>query len=193
MKKILLALSIAVMAFSTNAQQIKLGGNLGLAVPMGDFGDVAGTGFGFSATGKYMLNEQMAVGANLGYYGFGEKEYSVGYGTVKVGYSIIPVTGLFHYYFLTEGLKVYAGGDLGFYSCKATVTTPSYSAYGYTVAGGTASTSETKIGFAPTVGVEYPINDMLSFEGNLKYQYIATSGTAITAFGINVGILYNLK
>ena len=45
MKKILLALSIAVMALSANAQQIKIGGNLGLAVPMGDFGDIVGTGF----------------------------------------------------------------------------------------------------------------------------------------------------
>ena len=139
----------------------------------------------------------MAVGANLGYIGFGEKEYSYGLQTQKQSFSIIPVTGLFHYYFLTEGLKVYAGGDLGFYSCKATITTttPPYSSYGYTIPGGTTSTdfSSTKIGFAPTVGIEYPINEQLSFEGMLKYHYIATDGNSTTMFGLNVGILYNLK
>lgn len=70
MKKIkILALAfvtiLSLTAFQANAQKIAVGGSLGLFSFNEEGSDAE---FGFSATGKYSLNESMRVGANLGYY-----------------------------------------------------------------------------------------------------------------------------
>jgi len=174
-KKISLFAAVIFMAITANAQ-IKLIGGVGLAMPMGDFADVAKTGFGINVGGKYMLNEKMAVGANLGYFMMGEEIDGV-----KI--SVMPIMGSFTYYFGSEGFKPYAGVDLGFYSSKAK----------YDDNLGMDDDSETDFGFAPTVGFEYGFSDNLALDVNAKYNYINSDPDAQSFIGINVGIVYTLK
>lgn len=182
MKSILAAVIIALGFTAANAQ-IKLGGNLSLVVPMGDFlgKDYAnmGMGFGLGVTGTYMLNDNMGVGAGLGYNVMSNKDDSKG----KL--SIVPIVGNFTYYFATEGIKPYAGLDLGIYMMKT-----SYD--------GTEINSLNKIGFAPTVGAEYDLSDILALNANIKYNYIMgdkdkTADKAVTPLSVNVGVVYTLK
>jgi outer membrane protein W len=170
--------ALVLCSFTANAQ-IKVGAGLGIALPMGDFGDMAKMGFGGGVSGKYMLNDNMALGLGVGFYSFSPKNSISGY---DVKYSIMPIAASFTYYFATEGFKPYAGADLGFYSFKTKVT---YS-------GASASTSVSKLGFAPTVGFEYGLSDALALDVNAKYNYITTEGSALTYVGVNVGLVYSL-
>jgi len=180
--KSLLLVAIIAMSFAANAQ-IKLGAGLGLAIPMGDFlgKDYTnmGMGFGLNVTGTYMLNDNMGVGAGVGYYTMSNKDDSKG----KI--NITPVVGNFTYYFGGDAIKPYAGADLGIYMVKGEYD-------------GTEVFSLSQIGFAPTVGAEYGLNDMLAINANLKYCYITgdktkTDDKAITPLVISVGIIYTLK
>lgn len=193
--KNLVKLAIACLAFlsiTTMAKaQIKIGASLGAAVPMGDFSDGANTGLGGSLTGKYLINKNMGVGLNVGFYSFGEK-------TDGFKNKLTPVSGSFTYYFNsnTGNFKPYVGADLGFYTWKYDYETYEYvytTTYPYyATVSNSISDSETKIGIASTVGFEYSFNDQLALDVNAKYHYVATSGDALTMFGINAGIAYNL-
>jgi outer membrane protein W len=180
--KSLLLVAIIAMSFVANAQ-IKLGAGLGLAMPMGDFLGKnyanVGMGFGLNVTGTYMLNDNIGVGAGVGYYSMANKDDS------KAVLKIVPIVGNATYYFAGDAIKPYVGLDLGIYSVK----------FDYD---GTNLLSISKIGFAPTVGAEYGLNDMLSLNANLKYNYIMgdktkTDDKAVTPLTINVGVIYKMK
>jgi opacity protein-like surface antigen len=177
--KITAICALVLISFTANSQ-IKVGVSGGIAMPMGDFGDLCKMGFGGGVTGKYMLNETMAVGASIGYQMFGPKE------ELPSGYdfklAIMPIVGNFTYYFGTEGFKPYAGIDAGFFMAKTTIK----------IAGVEGSESSSDMGFAPTVGFEYGLSDKLALDVNAKYNYIMTEGTATTYLGVNVGVLMSL-
>lgn len=171
-KKIALFAVAAFFAVSASAQiKVNVGG--GLLFPTGDFADVAKMGFGANVGGKYMLNEKMAVGANIGYFMMGEELDGV-----KI--SIMPITGNFTYFFGGEGFKPYVGADLGFYMSKVK----------YDDSFGMDDESESDLGFAPVVGFEYGLSDKLTLDVNAKYHYINTEDDATKAFGINVGVVF---
>ncbi len=170
MKKLKLLLVAIVFAVTANAQiQIGVSGSLGL--PMGDFGDAAKMGIGATVTGKYALNETMTVGANIGYLSFSSD-------LDGFSWTIMPITALFEY---NLG-KFYVGSDLGFYS------------YGvkFEYEGIEGSSSKTYLGFAPTVGANFPINEKMSFNANAKYNVIMSDGESTSYLGINLGLLFNL-
>lgn len=176
-KKITLAVAVVLFAFVANAQ-IKINAGAGLVLPMGTFGDAYKMGFGGYVGGKYMLNDNMAVGATIGFASLKPtSDYETLFGD-DIKYTLIPVAANFTYYFGTEGFKPYAGVDLGYYVMKAKIM------------GISVSTNE--IGFAPTLGFEYSFSDKLGLDVNAKYHYIMTEGDASTAVGVNVGIVYNL-
>lgn len=154
--------------------QLKIGGTLGLQMPTGDFGDAADTGFGINAVGKYFLSDQMAVGLNVGYGTFSTE-------LDDLKFFNIPVTGLFEYHFGKPESTVipYLGGDLGLYSLGSKYDGE--------------SDSEMYFGFAPAVGINYPLSDLLSLNANLKYHVVLSEGDATTYMGLNVGLIYTIK
>ncbi|MDP4209337.1 MAG: OmpW family outer membrane protein [Bacteroidota bacterium] len=178
MKKLFLIVAVAFFAISVNAQ-IKLGANLGLSLPTGDFADACKTGFGGSIMGKYAFSDKMAVGLNIGYYANKAKD---GVGGSDVTFSYTPITASFQYFLGTEGFKPYVGADLGFYAAKFKVSS--------------VSVSQTVFGFAPVVGFEYGLSESLSLDVNAKYHLVSKasdiSDKAFNFVGINVGILYSL-
>jgi hypothetical protein len=186
MKKILLATVVVLFAISANAQ-LKIGVNGGLGLPMGSFGDANKMGFGGGVVGKYLLNEKIALGLNIGYYSFAGKDLGLGITGEKL--SIMPITALFNFYFASEGFKPYVGADLGFYSVKYKTPTIDLGGFG-TIEG--SSETLTKIGFAPTVGFEASLSEKVGLDVNAKYHYISTEGDATSYIGINVGLIFAL-
>ncbi len=165
-------------SFSANAQ-IYGGATLGLQAPMGDFADAANMGIGVNLTGKYMFNENMAVGLNLGYNRFGGEDFNFGDGDYEVSYSMVPITGLFEFHFGGETIKPYVGADLGLYNFGARVK---YS-------GETESDSEMYFGLAPVAGILYDLNESLKLCANIKLHNVFAEGESLTWFGINAGVV----
>jgi outer membrane protein W len=171
-----------LFSFTANAQ-ITGGATLGLQAPMGDFADVANMGVGINLFGKYMLNEKMAVGANLGYNRFGGEDYGWDEVDYDVSYSMIPITGLFEYHFGGEAIKPYVGADLGIYSFGARVK----------FAGESESDSELYFGLAPVAGILYDLNENLRLCANIKLHNIFAEGESLSWIGINSGVVIPLN
>ncbi len=183
MKKLLLSLAAVAMGFAASAQ-IGVGLSGGFNLPMGDFGDKDKggfkSGFGVGVHGRYALNDNMQVGLNTGYYSWTNATLD------KVTFRIIPIAGVFDYYFMTEGFKPYAGLDVGFYLGQAALD------------GKTDNIDAVnKFGLAPHLGAAYGVSDNLDIFGNVAYNMIFakdddTGQSDINYIGINVGIMYKI-
>ena len=161
--------------------QFDVGATIGVQFPTGSFGDIAKTGFGFTVVGKYHLKENMAVGLNIGYYGFGVKD--VGVSGYKATASMMPITALFEYQFGTGSVKPYVGADLGLYRFGVKET----------YQGESFSSAKTYFGLAPTGGILYGLSDKLSLCANLKYNVVFSEGEDTAWLGINVGLIFKIK
>jgi opacity protein-like surface antigen len=187
MKKffVLIVAFLVFIVFNSQAQ-FNVGATIGLQIPTGTMGDVLKTGFGFDLLGKYMLNENVAVGVDIGWsrYGIDMSGYDVpsGYDVSGSG-SYVPITGLIEYHFVTGKVQPFVGADLGLYIAKATVK----------VQGVSVSDSQTNFGFAPVVGIQYDIKDNMAFTANLKYNYILADGDDDKYIGINAGIILKIN
>jgi len=175
MKKALSLLIVLVLfAGFTNAQsKITLGVGGTLALPMGTFGDVASTGFGGLVRGEMGISSYIGT-ASVGYLTFGAKDL----GGVKATWSAIPILVGGKYSFAPS---FYGSVEVGLNMVTVKVERPAYTYYGYTVPAASASTSETKFGYA--LGVGYQLS---TFDISLKYQTLASDANFI---GVNV--LYN--
>ncbi len=175
MKSILL-ISAMSLIFSISQAQVELGVTVGAQIPTGDLGNGTKTGYGLNVVGKYFVKEDIAFGLNLGYSRF--KTDAEG-----VSFSIVPITGLFEYYFSSQKVRPYVGADIGAYSFGAKVE----------YMGISESESKIYFGFAPTGGLLCRINGQLSFCANLKYHYVTSEGSASTWLGVNAGVVIKLK
>lgn len=125
--KIKSLLTVAALSFATAtahaaAGDVSLGLKAGLGLPIGDFKDVAATGFHIGATGDYALNDRFSLGGDLVYHTFGgnddlEKALSATLGqSVDFKFSIIQVTPHLRFSLPTEGtLAPYVQLGLGLY------------------------------------------------------------------------------
>ena len=186
-KRILFFVFFLCVSFLLKAQ-FKLGPSIGLQVPISSyFSDYASAGFGFGGTGKYMITDKMAIGGNVFYTSFGSR-YG-GYYNWNYRYSIIPVTGMFQYYFTNNDMRFYAGGDMGLYFFWW--RWKYY--YNNTQIIGYDSDTSVEFGMAPTFGMEYEINNRIILDGNTKLHFMLTTGNSFVYLGVlNVGILFVL-
>lgn len=169
-----LVLVSATTVYSQNPMRI--GGELGLQLPMGDFGDGASTGFGLSGIFQYYLQPQLIIGGTLGYQSWGGK-------TDGFSWSNIPIMGLINYQFNTEGLIPFVGAELGL-----NMLSTSYDIFGFT-----GSSSSTEFGINLLGGVEQRLNENLSWRVNAKYNIIMGGDGNLSFLGINAGVMYHLK
>ncbi|MBK7712184.1 MAG: outer membrane beta-barrel protein [Bacteroidales bacterium] len=187
MKKTLFLIVLFVGLIVSNVQaQLNFGATVGLQLPTGDMGDVLKTGFGLDLLGKYMVNDNLAVGVDVGWSRFGidMSGYDLSGVDAKGSGSYVPITALLEYHFGTGKVRPFLGANVGLYTAKVKVT----------VQGMSVSDSQTNFGFAPVGGIEYDIQDNLAFTANLKYNYILTGDDVNDAYiGINVGIIYKLN
>ncbi|MBX3043455.1 MAG: outer membrane beta-barrel protein [Candidatus Kapabacteria bacterium] len=169
---------VTVLTFTSVAQDgpnpMRIGGEVGLQLPVGDFGNAANAGFGISGIFQYYLQPQLIIGGTIGYQSWG---------TDADGFSFsnIPIMALLNYQFNTEGLIPFVGAELGFNSFGATVK----------FFGETMSNSNLEFGLNILGGIEQRINEKLSWRANAKYNIIFSDGSA-SYLGVNAGVMYNL-
>jgi opacity protein-like surface antigen len=194
MRKITLAVMVMLtMAGIVSAQQMSIGGSLGLYMPLGDFGDMAGMGFGVLPQFEYQLNEKVNITGTIGYVSWGGKdiEYQAYdyvndvYYTEKWEYSIsnIPILAGAKYYFGQGKTKPYgmATAGLNMFSVSTTI-------FGMEV-----SASETYFGFGVGGGMEMPLNEKMNLDFNASYETIASEGESSNDLVFRAGIKYLLK
>ncbi|MDD3050812.1 MAG: outer membrane beta-barrel protein [Candidatus Cloacimonetes bacterium] len=169
MKKSLFLIAVLAVALTTlTAQKIDFGGNLELAVPMGDFGDLANIGFGITAQAEYPVNEQIVATGSLGYLMWSPKDE---WKDMDYSWSCIPIKAGAKYLFGDNGL--YGILEIGLYM----FTVEWEYEYDYddwdwkndraTVKG---DDSETEFGFAPGIGYQMPINEKFKLDLSLQYE-----------------------
>lgn len=179
MKQLLL---IAVCSFflmtvaglsASKQEQMSIGGDLGLALPTGDLGNSAKTGFGISASWNYFINPQLSFGVLLGYTSFG--------GGSGFSFSSVPLNAGIYYRFTKGGtVKPYLGLETLLY----------FLGISYSDGFSSGSTSETKFGFTPVFGIAFPVEKELEVRINAKYSIVMSSGSNWTYITISGGLHY---
>lgn len=164
----------ATVIFANNPMRV--GGEVGIQLPMGDFGDGYSTGFGLSGIFQYEMNPNLIVGGTIGYQSWGGK--SDGYSA-----SNIPLLGIINYKLNESGLIPFIGAEAGL----------NFLSVSYDIFGFTGSSSETYFGINILGGIEQRLNENLSWRINAKYNIILSSGSSTTYLGINAGVMYHLK
>lgn len=180
MKKILVTLVVALCLVGTaSAQQgaMAVGGGLNLGLPLGDFGNSAGFGFGFQARFQYGLQEQVALAASLGYISFAEKN--------TISSSVFPILVSGRFYFAPGG-GAYGQADAGLTSLSQDIN---LSIGGFSFSGSGSSTNFS-LGFGG--GYETPVGDKLNLDVGAAYNIILASGGSASYINIRAGVNYAL-
>src|SRR6266850_493196 len=114
------------------------------AVPTGDFNTFSSFGIGGIASGVFNVDPNFSATLKSGYVRFSGKDYNFGGTTIKTDFGVVPILVGGRYYFMpaAEDMRFYGAADVGLYLLNA-------SASG---GGQSASTSESKFGFAPSLG-----------------------------------------
>ena len=176
MKKIILGLAAFAMAGGIIAQENRFSAGLELAMPMGDFGDAYGIGYGATLGFELPVGDNLGFMAQAGYISFSGKDIDVGPITVETDAAgMIPVQVGLKYYVTDNQEGFYAGLLTGLH--MQSVKTASVS-----LTGGVEEKTELKsnFGVAPLVG--YIIGENIDI--SLRYQMIFAKGTEVTATGV---------
>jgi len=175
MKKVLALVVVLVLfaGFTNGQSKLTLGVGGTLALPMGTFGDIASTGFGGLVKGEMGFGSYIGT-ASVGYLTFGAKDL----GGLKTTWSAIPILVGTKYSFASS---FYGSVELGLNMVSLKVESPATTYYGVTIPAASASSSETKVGYALGVGYQLSAIDVV-----LKYQALASDATFL---GVNV--IYN--
>ena len=183
------------LANSPNSDFLKMwmvGAMADVAFPMGDFGDLASTGFSFHAMLGYMVAKSILLKLSIGYQSFGSKDEQEGY---EFSTSWVPVLFGANYVF-NPGQKFmpYIGLALGLYFWSQSVTTPSYTIPGFgEYGGGEVSTTSTEFGIAPQVGFYYLISSATMLSVAVNYDLIFTEGSSTSVLAILAGVMFALQ
>ncbi|MGE5681398.1 MAG: outer membrane protein [Bacillota bacterium] len=194
MKKLFAVLTLfLVLGISVNAQTrpMRVGGQVGIGLPLGSFSDAFSTGFSFNGLFIYNLQPQLDLTGSLGYMKLGAKSVE-GIASAEAKWSAVPLLVGARYSFPGgSSFTPYVTGELGlfFASVSSTVTIDGFGGFG----GGTysASASETDFAFVPGGGFTYPISPNLLLDVNAKFNFILSGGTG-TIIGVNAGVTYGL-
>lgn len=171
------AACLALTAGTTMAQNGRFSVGAELALPMGDFGDAAGIGFGGSLAYEHPIGDMMGLGLRAGYLTFGGKDD----GPTS---SMIPAQAFFKYYFGEQQNGLYAMANLGIHNFKVTASyTDPFT--GTTVS---ASASTTELSYAPELGYH-----MANLDLGLRYQMIATEGSTTSYIGARIAYVFGEK
>ena len=136
----------AFLLFSVSSAMAQFSAGVELGIPIGNFSNVAGAGFGISGRYEASIKDKLNWTASAGFLSFSGKAFLGGtFGNV----SMIPFAGGIKYYFNEANDGFYGTADLGLSFINYSVAYPnSGSGNGVTF----ASASTTRLGFGPGVG-----------------------------------------
>lgn len=185
MKKVLVTI-VALFLFvgisqAQNKMYLNIGGNI--ALPMGNFGDYAGTGFGGSVQFEMQFTPQLLGTASIGYITWGGKDF----GDSKWTYSAIPILVGAKYFFMPSG-GFYGQAQLGLYMFSWDYDTDPVVVNGITVHGGSLSASSSEFTFAFGPGYEIPLSPKVLLDLSAAYIVISDLGH----IGIRAGVKFGL-
>ena len=166
-KAVLLLLVLLFFATSANAQQGKMyvGGQVGISLPMGDFGDGANLGFGFLGNFYYGINQNIDLTGSVGY---------ISWGTDADGasFSNVPIVVGGRYYFQRSNFTPYAVAELGINNRSFTLDSGFF---------GDFSATSTDFGLGIGGGFLYSLGNM-DLDVNAKINIISDTNN-LTVFG----------
>jgi hypothetical protein len=194
MKKFTLLMVVAAL-FSTTAiaQENRFSIGAELAMPMGDFADFAGFGFGASLRYEMPLGENLGVMATAGYLTFGKEELDLGpfFGKFSYQYSMIPIQLGLKYYFMDAQDGFYGALQTGvhLFSAKVEIETPSYTdpLTGLVIPGLSLSSTESSTEFGVAPGIGYHLENV---DIGLRYQLLFTEGTSTSYLGVRLAYVF---
>jgi len=189
MKKVAILVAILVVMCSMSSVAQTVGGwSIGVGaeggIPMGDFSNFSSFGIGGTAWAGYNVDPNFVVGLRSGYVRFSGKDYNIGGVTVNTSFGVIPIVAEGKYFFMPSGdTRVYGAADVGIYILSASAS-----------AGGvSASTSESKLGFAPMLGAQFKAGDKMWVDVHGNYTVITTSGSSTSFVGFGVGLVFDMQ
>lgn len=179
------AVTLAMAPAETQAKDHRLAGDLGLVMPLGDWGDTAGFGVGPMLRYEYLMSPQLSLTGRIGFiYHMMKETKSVEYSSTE-----IPILVGARYFFKgytskkREGL--YAGGELGFFMMKTKGEGAGYS----------DDNDRNRIGL--TVGAGYELGD-IDFNLSLLLPNLLLTEDTKDAMGesvsekMNLGIMFTV-
>ena len=185
MKYFLSALLIFFISVSVLKAQSKMNAGVRavVALPMGSFGDVAGTGFGVQGTYEIGFGSNVVGVAQTGYISWGGKDF----GDYSYGYSAVPI--IFGVkYFITPGRGFYGTTSVGFHFFSVSTDVPTVTFGGTTIGGGSASASSTDFTFSLGAGYEVPLNKKYSLDIGGDYNFINDANYITIHIGGKMGL-----
>lgn len=178
MKKRIFTIVFVLSAISYgHAQQqgdININAGIDLGMPIGDFGEVYGLGYGATVKGLYTISDAGQLGLTLGYMRFGLKDDLAEGMSGSMG--IIPIFALYRH-------------NLGGFYLEPQVglSVNSVSLEGPSGFGGSMSTSESSLGYA--VGAGYLAGN---FDVSVRYQGLTESGENMGFVGLRIGYNFGI-
>jgi hypothetical protein len=178
--RILLTCIFALFVSSSVFAQFSAG--LDLAFPMGDFSNMASTGFGASLRYDASISDKLGWTASFGYESYSGKTYTVNNVAIPFGNTTnIPIAGGIKYYFQEAGNGFYGGLDISvnlLNTWQYSFNSGSGGGYNLTEA------NNTVVGFNPGIGYRLP---------NLDFALRYNSRGDFSSLGIRAAYVFGGK
>ncbi len=188
--KNLLVIAFVLMSSIAFAQSGRFSLGAEVAIPGGDYGDNAGTGFGASLRYEMPLGDNLGLMGTVGYLTYGSKTVDFGgFGSYKYTNSMIPIMVGAKYYFSEQQNGFYADLQLGL----TMLTTKSSFEFG----GTTTDDSQSASAFTWSPGIGYHLDNLDFGVGYYGFSYTTTvtttfmgvsTSTDVSASGSWIGI-----
>lgn len=166
MKKIFFTIAAITCISLASFSQGRFSIGAELALPMGDWDEALGIGFGGSVRYESAINDNINWMGTAGFLTFGEKDDS------GATVTQIPIFGGAKYYFTESFSGFYAGAELGVSFNKVKVDLGS---------SGEFEDSSTDFGFAPQVGYH-----LGSFDISARYLIMQTADEDTNSIGFRI-------
>jgi opacity protein-like surface antigen len=193
-RSLIAAMFIFAVALGTTAQAqekapMLVGGQLELGLPMGEYSDMVGLGFGVAGNFHYGIQPRLWLIGSLGYERFPyESEVFLN----REGSDAAFFVQAGARYEMSEGDEIvpYVGAKIGLHFWATKVTATNFGGMTLDDRSGAA------IGLSPMFGVTYPITTSISLDAALKYTILVRdtkdNGDA-TFFSLQAGVLIPLN
>ena len=145
MRKLAIFFGILMLALPVSAQTVSWYGAADVSMPLGDFGDVAGFGFGGALGASYPWSEQVNLRAQAGYNYYSEE-------ITGISFASIPVMALAEYHW-DAAVPAYMLAGAGITVMRTSMT----------ILGIDVDDSSSEFGFG--FGAGWSVNEQISLEG----------------------------